>query len=227
MFSEYCHSCAEVVDQPVLLQEASGWESLPYSGGHTQKPWFSGEYNLDVSGLTRLQKDHGEKMSPLQIVACFVLQLIDVLAYKTCFVFGLILMNHHAVPVVNDCDGTDIKVSLTDPATAPSFTAAVFLTHSYPLLHTITLSNQTILHYVASVSGSGSLLVKPWTTVWLADLGFQHLPQFMQTHKLPFSKCQDCSMDLLMSDIVIGKNDTGSDLFCCMLGTEYIAMVTK
>ena len=102
MFSGYCHSCAEVVDQPVLLQEASGWESLPCSGGHTQKPWFLGEYDLDVSGLTRLQKDHGEKMSPVQIVACFILQHIDVLDYKTCFVFGLILTNQ---PACGSCRG--------------------------------------------------------------------------------------------------------------------------
>jgi hypothetical protein len=67
----------------------------------------SGEYDIDVNGLTQLQKDHGENMSPLQIVACFILQHIRVLTYEN-LVPGLMLTKHHGVPVADDCNRADM-----------------------------------------------------------------------------------------------------------------------
>jgi hypothetical protein len=76
------------------------------------------KWNIDISKLTRLQEDHRGDMSPLQIVACFILQHICVLAYKK-LVAGLFLTSHHGLPVVDDCNGSDVEVSSTCSTTTP------------------------------------------------------------------------------------------------------------
>jgi hypothetical protein len=59
------------------------------------------EYDIDVSGLTQLQEEHRENMLPLQIVACFILQHIHMLAFQN-LVESLFLTRHHGLPVAKD-----------------------------------------------------------------------------------------------------------------------------
>ena len=87
-------------------------KAVPVPKGTRKNPG-SGIYDIDVSKLARLLEDHKHEMSPLQIVACFILQHIHKLAYKNKHGSGLMLTCHHGVPVANDCNGADIEVSLS------------------------------------------------------------------------------------------------------------------
>jgi hypothetical protein len=105
-------------------------EAVPVPEGTHKNPGW-GIYDIDVSKLTQLLENHKHEMSPLQIVACFILQHIHKLAHKTKFVLDLILTSHHEVPVANDCNGADIEVSLN---------------HNHNTLHSRSLSHPFIPH---------------------------------------------------------------------------------
>ena len=105
-------------------------KAVPVPKGTRKNPG-SGIYDIDVSKLSRLLEDHKHEMSPLQIVACFILQHIHKLAYKTKHGSGLMLTCHHEVPVANDCNGADIEVSLN---------------HNHNTLHRRSLSHPFIPH---------------------------------------------------------------------------------
>jgi hypothetical protein len=65
----------------------------------------TGEYDINIAGLSQLWEDHGSEMNDFQIVALFILQHIQLLACKSFFV-GLV--KHHGLPVGIGCDGADI-----------------------------------------------------------------------------------------------------------------------
>lgn len=74
----------------------------------------TGEYDIDFTGLSRLEQDHGDEFVPLQWVALFILKYIHLLAYES-LVAGLFLTKHHGLPVAPDCNGADIPVSSISP----------------------------------------------------------------------------------------------------------------
>ena len=46
--------------------------------------------------------------------------------------------------------------------------------------------------------------------------------KYMQRRKVMLAQCRD-SLNILMQDVEEGRHDSNSEMYCCSLGTKYIA----